>query len=246
MDRPSEVSRKRAFPVAHHGLSALETFAETPRINRWYFEALADGLQGDVLEIGAGIGNMSALIAEACDSLTVSEMSTSYVSELQRRFDGRRDVRVVQYELGRDMPSEIRERRFDAIVSLNVIEHVEDDLSAVEALAGRLRPGGRLLSYVPACDWAYGSLDRHLLHYRRYGKRSFRALMEGAGLRVDRLHYMNAVGLLGWLLNGRLLRRASLSTHQTHAFDRLVPIVRRLERRPPPIGLGLICHATKL
>ena len=246
MERLTEVARKRAFPTEHRGLSALETFAETPRINRWYFDALADGIRGDVLEVGAGIGNMSALLAESCSALTVSEMSTSYVSQLERRFDGVRHVRVVQYALGGSMPPEIRDREFDAIVSLNVIEHVEDDVGAVRALTDRLRPGGRLLTYVPACDWAYGALDRHLLHYRRYDRRSLRRLMASAGLRVDRLHYMNAVGLVGWLLNGKLLRRASLSPHQAQAFDRLVPILRRLERRPPPVGLGLICHATKL
>lgn len=240
-----ELRRKRAFPEQHHGLTTLETFAETPRLNRWYFDELSGPIHGEVLEIGSGIGNMSEHLARAASHLTVSDMEPDYVRALEERFAGRDDVDVVRFVLGEEIPPQIAERSFDAIVSLNVIEHVEDDLRAVSELAEHLRPGGHLLSYVPATDWAYGSIDLYLHHYRRYGVESFSALMRGAGLEVTEIHYVNLVGLAGWLLNGRVLRRTTLSNEQTKLFDLAVPIIRRLETLRPPIGLGLICHARK-
>ena len=226
-------------------MDALTALAATPRLNRLYFDLLAPGLSGDVLEVGAGIGNMSALIADACSSLCVTDMDESHVRRLRERFAARPEVTALHFELGEAVPDAIAERRFDAVISFNVIEHVEDDADAVRTLAERLAEGGRLLTYVPAGDWAYGSLDRHLLHYRRYDLDRFRRLMEGAGLTVETLRYVNVLGLGGWLVNGLVLRRRSLSARQTKVFDRLVPLVRRLEPEAPPLGLGLICRARR-
>jgi len=85
-------------------MDALEALAATPQLNRWYFDQLAPTLRGDVLEVGAGIGNMSALIAPACDSLCVTDMDEAHVAALEKRFAARRNVEAIQFELGKAMP----------------------------------------------------------------------------------------------------------------------------------------------
>jgi len=112
-------------------------------------------------------------------------------------------------------------------------------------LASLLKPAGRLLIYVPAVPFAYGSLDRMLGHYRRYTATSLAELLRGIGLEPDTVRYFNLLGLLGWLVNGRILRRKALSQHQVAFFERLVGILRVEDRVRLPIGLGVISCAAK-
>ena len=227
------------------GLATLEALAETPNLNRWYYEELRDGVSGRVLEVGAGIGNMSALFERDASDLVVSEVEADYLERLSARFAGNERVSVVPYDLDAPPPPELG-GGFDTVVSLNVIEHLEDDRRAVERLAELLSPGGRLLTYVPACDWTYGTLDLGLLHYRRYSTQTFGRLMESAGLRVERMKYINLVGAFGWFVNSRVLQRTTLSPTQAQVFDKLIPVVRAIEEgRTLPFGLGLICYARK-
>ena len=69
--------------------------------------------------------------------------------------------------------------------------------------------------------------------------------MEAAGLRVDRLEYMNLVGLAGWWVNNKLLRRREPDPTQVGVFERLVPLLRAEDALSLPLGLGVICHAQR-
>jgi SAM-dependent methyltransferase len=223
----------------------LEAFSGTPRLNEWMYSKLAEGVRGEVLEVGSGIGNLSRLIARDAERVVLSDMEPHYLADLRREFAGDSRVAVVPYDLDAPPPSEIAERRFDAIVAVNVIEHIEDDRLLVERLAALLKPGGRLLVYVPACPFAYGSLDRALGHFRRYTPASLRELLAGAGLEATSPRYLNLLGLFGWVVNGRVFGRQRLSPKQVGLFERLVPIARLEDRVQLPIGLGIYAHATK-
>ncbi len=136
-------------------------------------------------------------------------------------------------------------RSYDAIVAVNVIEHIADDLTLVSRLAGLLRSGGHLLIYAPACPGAYGPLDTTLGHYRRYTPASLTTLLRAAQLDSGRPRYVNLLGLAGWFFNGRVLRRKVLSLRSVALFERLVPLVRLEDRVSLPRGLGLFTQATK-
>ena len=227
------------------GGRTLEVFADTPRLNDWIFSKLSAAVRGDVLEVGSGIGNLSRLIARQADRFVASDMEPHYLRALRELFadDGR--VQVAGYDLDEPPPPLIAERRFDAIVAVNVIEHIKDDAALARTLAGLLRPGGSLLVYVPACPIAFGGLDRALGHYRRYTPATLTALLAGAGLSVEPPRYMNLLGLGGWFVNGRLLRRKVISQAQLALFERLVPLLRLEDRVRLPVGLGLHVRATK-
>ncbi len=78
---------------------------------------------------------------------------------------------------------------FDAVISLDTIEHVADDVSAVNEVTRTLRPGGTLVLNVPAYDWLWGPHDVALMHHRRYTKKQVRALLTGSGLKIEKLSY---------------------------------------------------------
>jgi SAM-dependent methyltransferase len=213
-------------------------------------------VRGDVLEIGCGIGNLSSLIVAdlAGSSAGVSAVSRAVFTDADPEA-----LAVLRAELGLAAapalvttwdvqdppPPAIAARRFDAIVAVNVVEHLPDDGAAVRMLASLLRPGGALLIYVPACPQAFGALDQALGHQRRYTRATLQRLLSQAGLVAPRPRYMNRLGLLGWLWQGKVLRRRVLAPWLITAFDRIVALARLLDgvAAPLPIGLGLVAHA---
>ena len=227
------------------GGRTLEVFTGTPRINAWLFSKLAPHVHGDVLEIGSGIGNFSRLIVGRARTVVLSDMEAHYLDALTTAFAGDRRVTVAAYDLDGEPSSVIASRRFDTIVAVNVVEHIQDDQALVRRLTALLKPGGKLVVYVPACPFAYGSLDRALGHYRRYTPESLAALLEGAGLQTPRPAYMNFFGLFGWTINGRLLRRERLSHRQLAVFERLMSLFRLEDLVRLPIGLGVYVAAQK-
>jgi SAM-dependent methyltransferase len=230
---------------AASGARTLQVFAETPRLNAWLFSKLSSGVRGDVLEVGSGIGNMSRLILPHASRLVVTDAEPRYLDELRQTFAGDERVEVVAYDLDGPPPAAVSARAFDAIVAVNVIEHIADDLALVSRLAGLLRSGGRLLIYAPACPGAYGPLDTALGHYRRYTPASLTTLLRAAQLDPGHPRYVNLFGLAGWLFSGRVLGRKALSLRSVALFERLLPLVRLEDRVPLPRGLGLFTQATK-
>lgn len=227
------------------GGRTLEVFTGTPRLNAWQFSKLASHVQGDVLEIGSGIGNFSRLIVARAKTSVLSDIEPHYLDALAADFAGDRRVTVAPYDLDGEPSSAIASRRFDAIVAVNVVEHIRDDQALVRRLSALLKPGGKLVVYVPACPFAYGSLDRALGHYRRYTPESLTALLESAGLQTPPPAYMNFFGLLGWTINGRLLHRERLSHRQLAVFERLMSLFRLEDLVRLPIGLGVYVAAQK-
>jgi len=227
------------------GGRTLEVFTGTPQLNAWLFSKLAPHVHGDVLEIGSGIGNLSRLIVDQAKSVVLSDMEAHYLDALAAAFVGDRRVTVAPYDLDGEPSSAIASRQFDTIVAVNVVEHIRDDNALVRRLTALLKPGGKLVVYVPACPFAYGSLDRALGHYRRYTPESLAALLESAGLQTPRPAYMNFFGLFGWVINGRLFRRERLSHRQLAVFERLMSLFRLEDLVRLPIGLGVYVAAQK-
>lgn len=109
------------------------------------------------------------------------------------------------------------------IFSLNVLEHIEDDLLTVRQLYKKLRPGGTLLIYVPATDYLWSSLDTRVLHFRRYTRSTLRGLVEQAGFRVQELRYADSLGFFAALVF-RWMRRSAdaLSPSSISFYDRWI------------------------
>lgn len=233
--------------AASTGGRTLEVFAGTPRINAWMYGHFADRVRGRVLEVGSGIGNLSRLLVRHASHAVLTDVDDAHLEVLRRDLGDHERVTVLPFDLAQD-PSDgvLAQAPYDAVLAVNVIEHVEDDASAVARLASLLRPDGHLLAYVPACPWAFGTLDEALGHYRRYTPRSFGALLEGAGLALDGApRYVNLLGLPGWWLNGRLLRRRRLDAAQVAVFERLVPVLGLERFWSPPVGLGVVAIARR-
>ena len=215
----------------------LRAMERAVRYNAWLLERSAPYLGRDVVDVGAGSGTFVERIADGTRRVVAVEPEEEFQPELRRRFAGRDDVGVEQLEAG--ALADAYRDAFDAAVCFNVVEHVADDAGAVAAIARALKPGGHLLLLVPAHPFLFGEIDRALAHERRYRRADLRRLLQGAGLEMLELRHVNPVGALGWLVAGRVLRRDRIPQAPLLAFDRAVPILRRLDRLDAPFGLSL-------
>ena len=212
----------------------LDRMATADRYNHWLLNRAKPFLGRRVLDVGAGVGVFTGVLADRRDVLAL-EPDPNLFPILRRRFSNHRNVTVRQAGI-EDMADG---GGFDAVVCFNVLEHIADDASALAKFAGSLREGGRLLLLVPAHPLLFGPLDRALHHERRYRKEELRTLLQAAGFVPEALRYVNPVGAVGWFISGRVLRRAQLDVQSLRLFDLLVPALRTCDRIRVPFGLSI-------
>ena len=205
------------------GTENLEIMAEAVNYNRYLLSLIrANARPGDrIADIGAGIGTFArALAADGLDVTCVEPDAR------QSRVIAAAGLPVVA------AVEEFADASFDFIYSLNVLEHIDDDRAAATTWVQKLKPGGRMLIYVPAFQLLFSSLDRLVEHRRRYRRRMLADVMRDAGLRVDRVRYADSAGFFATLAfkavgndRGTIDRRALV------AFDRYVfPLGRIADR----------------
>ena len=228
----------------HTGLQSavLEDLAEAVNYRRWLVELALPQMSGSVLEIGSGNGDYAAEWAERGVEVTASEADPARLEALRGRFAG--DPRVPVRELA--VPVDI-EADYATVVAINVLEHIPDDVAALEAFGRLLRPGGRIVLFVPALPVLFSRFDRAIGHQRRYRRRGLVDVLRRAGLVVETVHHVNAPGVLAWFVGMRLLRMTPRAGVALRLWDRaVVPVARRLERRwTPPVGQSLFAVARR-
>jgi SAM-dependent methyltransferase len=202
------------------------------------FDRLRRWIGRRVLEIGSGIGNLSAFLADR-ERLVLTDTREEYLNQLRQRFAGHPNIAVARLFLPNER-SALGEERFDTIICLNVLEHVDDDGASLVAMRQLLAPRGRLVLLVPALPALYGSIDRALGHHRRYKRDGLLTLMHDTGFHVSHIEYFNIAGIPGWWFAGRILRRQTIPSGSLRLYDALVPLFRLERLLPWRIGQSLI------
>ena len=216
----------------------LEALRKAVNYQRWIADTVRPHLGARILEIGSGLGSMSRWLPVR-ERLVLTECEPALLdvlrAEARQHFGADPRVAVAAADVTRELPAELARENFDTVVSFNVLEHVADDAAALARLTALLRDGGRsgsrrIVSFVPAHQWAYGSIDAVYGHVRRYSAAGFARLASQAcpGCKVE-TRYFNAFGLPGWVLMGRILRRPRISTGAIDWFERLCPYIRGID-----------------
>jgi len=212
----------------------------------WQGRLVAPGLGQRVIEVGCGIGNFTGMLLGRETVLAV-DVDAACIERLQQRYPNRPNLHAFVCEPDTAAFADLERWRPDSCVCLNVLEHIEDDGRALEAMASVLVPGGAIVLLVPAFQALYGPIDQNLAHHRRYSRNTLAGLAQQAGIRIEKLHYVNAIGFFGWWVNSRVFRREAQSERQIRIFDRcVVPWMSRLEAiAPPPFGQSLFAVLRK-
>ncbi len=232
------------------GYETLEAFSQADAFNRWLYQKIVAHVQGKTLEIGSGIGNISAFLLKDLDDVSLSDLRPEYCRLLQKKFSYNAHLKGV-YELDlslRDFNSKYSEliEKFDTVIALNVIEHITDDSLAIQNAKALLKRNGKLVILVPAGKWLYNSIDRELGHNKRYSKSGLNDLMESAGLVVTDCRYFNAAAILGWWVSGNLLQEKTISSAKLNIFNRMIPLFKIMDWLISPFtGISVISVGCK-
>jgi SAM-dependent methyltransferase len=209
----------------------LHLFREAHHWKRYWRSQAAAYIHGDVLEVGAGIGGTTRVLHDAaCASWTCLEPDQKLVAELTTTIAPLRDRagRPPRVMVG-GLTALPAEQRFDAILYVDVLEHIEDDAREIATAADKLRSGGHVIVLAPAHQWLFTPFDQAIGHFRRYDRRSIRRCTP-ASLRLERFRYLDCVGIVASLGN-RLVTRASMPTaRQIRTWDDwMIPLSRWLD-----------------
>jgi len=229
---------------AHFSADALEEVRRRrlliDRCDAWLFSTIRPFLGRRVLEVGSGHGNLARLMLDR-ELVVATDIEPSAVAVLRAAFADRPNVAPRLLDIADPAALGLKDLSLDTVVSLNVFEHIERDEAAMRHVFDLLSPGGRIVLIVPAHGWLYGAMDASIGHWRRYDKRLMGERLARAGFQVEKLAYMNALGTLGWFVNGRILRQTVPPSGQLRLFNRLVPLIEAVEARAePPFGLSLL------
>lgn len=214
----------------------LRELGEANNYRRWIAELALPWLGDDPLEVGSGLGDYAAEWAEAGVRVTASEADPARLAGLRQRFANDDHVTVRELLVPVEDTAD-----HSAVVAVNVLEHIDEDVVALRALTRMVAPGGHIVLFVPAHPFAYSPFDADIGHARRYTRRTLGRALQEAGLEVVTLHHVNAPGLLAWLIAMRMLRLQPRSGAALRWFDRYaLPLIRKVESRGrPPFGQSL-------
>lgn len=212
--------------------SELELFATAINWKRYYRDLIHRYIAGrTVLEIGAGLGEMTKVLAENCDFLdwTCLEPDPFLCNSIRKKIGGNILPKYCSVRQGfiYDLQGD---QTYDTIIYIDVLEHIENDQREVEEAARCLNLDGHFIIIVPAHNWLFSPWDRAIGHYRRYNKQMI------SDLRLENLSevcsmYIDSVGLIASLCNKVLLKQSDPAPMQIRFWDRvLVRISRVIDR----------------
>jgi len=220
----------RIYVDDEHGGEILSRLNRAPRFTKWMADTIRPYVGDQVLEIGAGIGNLTTNLVPR-SVYFASDINPHYLDRLNKLKLSRPYLHVgyTDASSGETYPK----GEFDTIICLNVVEHIEDDVKALRNIRASLSKDGRAIILVPSGPGLFGTLDTVLGHFRRYTRDQLVEACARAGFRVEKVLKFNRIGSPGWWWNGKVLKNTTFGFWQIKLLNSLVPFVRPIDRFLP-------------
>ena len=220
-------------PTDNTGNQILEVIAEADKFNHWMYQTIKPFFEGETLEIGSGIGNISSFVVADNFSITLSDTDDRYLETLKNKFSNFRNVEDI-LNIDLQHPSFRTEYltlkgKFDTVFLLNVLEHVADDSLAIINCKYLLKDEGQLIILTPAYTSLYSSLDKALGHYRRYRTRNLKAIFKKNQLVTKKAFYFNSLGVFAWLY-AKFRKLKTIPVGEMKVFNKLVPLSKLMDK----------------
>lgn len=199
----------------------LDIFREAVNWKNYWASFVYKYMSGEILEVGAGIGENTLLL---CNNTVKRWVCLEPDPKLCKRIHAgiksslpAKQCEILTGTLANLEPGQL----FDTIIFIDVLEHIEDDRAEMKMAVGHLKKGGRIIVLSPAHQWLFTDFDASIGHYRRYNKKSLTCLTTEV-LMLERLYYLDAVGLLASAANRLFLRQSMPTIKQIKFWDRIM------------------------
>ena len=208
----------------------LEVFGSAENWKTYVASRLALRGVRRVLEVGAGLGGTTQYLCDGTqESWLCLEPDESLAAKIRSSIAAGRLPGICSAKVG-TLKELAEDELFDAVLYIDVLEHIEQDAAELTRASRQLRPGGRLIVLSPAHQWLFSPFDTAIGHLRRYTRASLASVAPNR-LSCESLDYLDSVGMMLSLGNRLLLRSATPSLGQVQFWDkRVVPMSRLLDR----------------
>ncbi len=208
----------------------LTIFKDAVNWKKYWYNSISKYISGDVLEVGAGIGiNTNLILQNHPDvrSIVSIEPDKSLADQILSNLTVDNSKVTVLNQYLHDLPTD---KRFDTIIYIDVIEHIEDDSGELNKAKLYLKEGGLLIILVPAYNFLFSPFDEAIGHYRRYNKKMLVNAIPDE-LSKLKLFYLDSLGVCASLVNKFVLKQSYPTKKQILKYDRMiVPISKILDR----------------
>jgi len=227
------------------GPSVLDALSVAGNFNRWMADTISPFVGKRVLEVGAGIGNLTRRLCVRRKLYIATDYDPEHLEQLRKKFQHRPAVRI--QKLDAEAPSDFEPfaGSVDSVICLNVLEHLEHDADVLRRILTLLEPGGRLVLLVPNGPAAYGTLDTAVGHFRRYTREGLATLLTNTGYELEKMISFNRVSWPGWRFNGQVLKAKGLSKTTMWLFNKLVWLWRIIDDKLPWEPVSIIAIARR-
>jgi ubiquinone/menaquinone biosynthesis C-methylase UbiE len=195
----------------------LEGLAMAVNHRRWFVELAVPYLGTHPIEVGSGLGDYAMDWAPHFTRLTATEADPDRLVLLKDRLSGHANIDVKQLLLPTD-----EDGGYTGAVSYNVLEHIVDHVGALRSVARLVKPGSAIVLIVPAFPFAMSPVDVATGHVRRYTKKSMINTLTEAGLEIERVQYLNALGLIGYYMATSVFKLVPKEGPMVKFYDRLI------------------------
>ncbi len=218
--------------------TSAEQMQKATNYNQWTFDQFRKYIHGEVLEVGCGVGSFTKLIIEQSDfdSLYCIDISRPAIDLMNSKNLGPK-IRIECIDLVNV------DGKFDFIVCMNVMEHVENDKLFFNRLLSLLKHGGVLFHLVPSHKFLYSNFDVAAGHYKRYSKDMMNSFDLSPEITLIKQYYFNLIGAMGYWVVYKTLKSGNINDTEGEIgmFDKyIVPFAKTFLPLSTPFGISLI------
>lgn len=224
----------------YNGATTLENMSQARSYNKWVFDKLKKHLRGVILEVGCGIGSFTNVLCNYGEVFAI-DIDRSLIERVETKENiktGFGDIEKGEYFF--------KDKRFDTVVCINVLEHIREDSKALRNMYDCLESGGKLILLVPIYEILYGEIDKEIGHFRRYSPAVIKKQLQEMGFRIIFKRKLNLLGAIGWFIAGKVLKNKQVEEDKIKIFNLISPFFLLLENIVEPIiGTSVLIIAQK-
>lgn len=216
--------------------------------NGWIFSVIRSYISKRVLEVGCGLGSAVKYYFNK-RFIIISDINKLYLNLAREKYNKNKNIKILELDvenISSNKTKIIKHFNIDTVIAINVLEHIKNDSIALKNINNVLPPGGRIILFIPALPWIFGSLDKKFGHYRRYTKNEITIKLKEARFKVEYTRYFNILGVFWWFFTGRVLKKDHLPRMTGRLLNIIVPVLQKLETLVNiPIGQSLVVVGEK-